>query len=113
MIKKIIITSFFIILISWLAGIAVFAWKINHMEQPTSQKTDAIIALTGGRNRISEALKLLEQGLSNKVFISGVGKDISLNDIRQTQHLNLNKNKHIDIHFFMVIDIHDYSISNQ
>ena len=97
MIKKIIITFFFLILIFWLAGIIVFAWKINHMEEPNLQKTDAIIALTGGRNRISEALKLFEKGLSHKMFISGVGKDISLNDIRQALHINLNKNKHIDI----------------
>lgn len=44
-------------------------------------KTDAIIVLTGGKKRIDEGLRLLNAGLSDKLFISGVNPTTSLQDL--------------------------------
>ncbi|MBO7257758.1 MAG: hypothetical protein J6V11_02335 [Alphaproteobacteria bacterium] len=43
----------------WFMGFALFAWQINNFAPDTQTKTDAIIALTGGKNRITEAVKIL------------------------------------------------------
>lgn len=94
--KKIIILLLTFI-IFWFAGFVLFAWHINNINNIDTTHTEAIIALTGGRNRISEAVKLLDKGLANRLFISGVNKDISLRDIQETQHLKLSKHQNIDI----------------
>ncbi len=86
--KKTFSITAIIFSILWLVGFLFFAWQINHFTAPAPDKTDAIIALTGGRNRINEAVKLLEQGKADKLFISGVAKDISLKNIFRTQHIN-------------------------
>lgn len=49
------------------------------------QKTDAIIVLTGGTKRIEEGVKLLESGLSEQLFISGVNRNTSLTDLLKDQ----------------------------
>lgn len=97
MIKKFIIYSSCLVILLWLGGLYRFAWKINHFGTIPSQKTDAIIALTGGRNRIAEAVKLLEKGMADRLFISGVDKSISLDNIRNTQHLDFTQKLKIDV----------------
>lgn len=97
MIKKIITYSTFAIFSLWTIGLLAFAWKINHLQAPINSKTDAIIALTGGRNRITEAVKILENGNSDHLFISGVAKDISLKEIQNINKISLLPNKKITI----------------
>lgn len=97
MIKKIVIYGGCLCLLSWLSGLCFFAWKINHFDTAPTQKTDAVIALTGGRNRIAEAVRLLDQGLAKRLFISGVDKSISLENIQNTQHLDLTRKMKIDV----------------
>lgn len=80
--KKFIII-FLLIVFAWILGLAYFNYTINSYKVDTTTKTDAIIVLTGGRNRISEAVNLLNKGLAEKLFISGVQKDISLEEIQK------------------------------
>lgn len=49
-----------------------FAQKIAAAEVPTSANADAIVVLTGGHARVSEAVRLLEEGRANRLLISGV-----------------------------------------
>ncbi|MGD9637438.1 MAG: YdcF family protein [Alphaproteobacteria bacterium] len=44
-------------------------------------KVDAIITFTGGSDRIKTAVNLLEQGYAGKLFISGVNKNVSLDEV--------------------------------
>ena len=97
MIKKLIIYAIVGCIFLWSTGLFMFAWHINHFENISQQKTDAIIALTGGRNRISEAVKLLEKGMADRLFISGVDKDISREHIQNTHKVSLADDKHIEI----------------
>lgn len=71
----------------WVLGFAVFAgFAILAPPQEPATKTDAIIVLTGGNNRIHEGLKLFAEKKSKNLFISGVHKDVMMGEItRQWQ----------------------------
>ena len=80
--KKVIIVIF-CVLFFWLLGLAVFTYEINHIPVDPQIKTDAIVVLTGGRHRLAEAIKLLNEGASDQLFISGVEKHTSLRDLER------------------------------
>ncbi len=72
----------FTLLIVWGLGWLWFATNIA-LAQPTQDntKTDAIIVLTGGNGRINEGINLLKNKKAPKLFISGVNKDVTKEDI--------------------------------
>lgn len=47
-------------------------------------KADAIVVLTGARDRIGEAVKLLEEGRGQRLLISGVNQQVSGPDLAET-----------------------------
>jgi uncharacterized SAM-binding protein YcdF (DUF218 family) len=51
---------------------ALFAQTIATAKVPTFANADAIVVLTGGHDRVSEAVRLLEEGRANRLLISGV-----------------------------------------
>lgn len=62
--------------IFWLAGFFYFIYTLPL--QPTNKdlaKTDAIVVWTGGGCRVATGLELLADGLSDRLFISGVYRD--------------------------------------
>lgn len=81
----------------WLLGFYCFCTYIFNYDIDTQTKTDAIIVLTGGRNRISEAGKLLQNNMAKKMFITGVNKNITLKAIEKINSLNINSNSNIFI----------------
>ena len=93
--SKRLLTLSGIVVLLWLGGFVCFAKHINNYPLDSKTKTEAVIALTGGRNRISEAVNLLNRGLAEKLFISGVGPQISLSQIQKTQHLNIATDREI------------------
>lgn len=65
----------------WAGGLAWFVLTIpTHVDNP-SQKTDAIVVLTGGTERIETALKLIDCQLAQRLLISGVNPQTTLKDI--------------------------------
>ena len=90
--KKLILLFSFFFLMAWIVGLCFFAYQINHFDTDETTHTQAIVVLTGGRNRISEAVKLLNHGLADKLFISGVEKNTSLKDICDSQDVLLPQN---------------------
>lgn len=87
--KKLFVFGIIFVFVAWLIGFCFFAYHINHYKIDTSTHTQAIVVLTGGRNRIGEAVKLLNNGLADKLFISGVEKNTSLQDISDLQNIPL------------------------
>ena len=81
---------------AWLLGFLAFTYCINHFRHDGT-KTDAIIVLTGGKNRISEAVKLLNDGLGDKLFISGVAKETSLDDLSRRGDLSIQSKREITL----------------
>ena len=95
--KKNLLVTFGVVISVWLCGFLLFAYKINHVKFDGSHKADAIIVLTGGKNRIPKAFEMLDDGLSDKVFISGVFKDASIENILQKNDLSLPENGKVEL----------------
>lgn len=78
-IKRQILVSLFILLMpsTWLLGYTFF---YRHLpEEPLSvKKADAIVVLTGGRNRLKEGVLLLQRQKAPKLYISGVRENIKI-----------------------------------
>lgn len=84
--KKIKIFFYSLLLFFW-GGFITFILFIYSFKQPFPLIVhDAIIVLTGGKNRISSAYHLLEKKISKKLFISGVHKKIDKDTLRQEIH---------------------------
>ncbi|ABC24051.1 hypothetical protein F11_16680 [Rhodospirillum rubrum F11] len=67
----------------WLAGLALFASTVLPSAIEDDQTTtDAIVVLTGGSERLPVGLDLLARGLGRKLFLSGVGVEVTLDDLR-------------------------------
>jgi len=67
----------------WLAGLIAFVSFTPPAADTPEARTDAIVVLTGGSERLSEGLRLLAAGRADKLFISGVGKDVDLASLLQ------------------------------
>lgn len=55
-----------------LAGFLTFAARVPRVAEPPSRKTEAIVVLTGGSERLITGLNLLNAGWGQKMFVSGV-----------------------------------------
>ncbi len=80
---KKILMLFLLLGFLWAFGFGVFAVATMMLSpQKTAIKTDAIVVLTGGNNRIYEGLSLYAERLAPELFISGVFKDVTQEEIR-------------------------------
>lgn len=71
-----------IVVFLWLAGGIAYLTKIgNSRPELPKAKTEAIIVLTGGPDRIKTGLSLWADGMAPELFISGVHLKTSRNDI--------------------------------
>lgn len=82
MIKKAVKKLLLLIFMVWLAGYGMFVFRVTNQKPAEPQKqTEAIVVLTGGKNRIYEGLKLFSQNSAPKLFITGVNESVTKNDI--------------------------------
>lgn len=84
--KKIIVAAVIadVFFWAWFAGFVWFSIIINGYGIQENVKTEAVVVLTGGKNRVSEAVKILNNNLADKLFISGVSNKVSINNIENT-----------------------------
>ena len=78
------------VLCLWIGGFIVFGFYINNFTTDVDETTDAIVVLTGGRNRIAEGVKLLNQNFADKLFISGVSPHVTIEAIEKESHTHIN-----------------------
>lgn len=65
----------------WLLGFVIFT-RILSLPVPLSpQKTDLIVVLTGGTDRLAEGLRMLASGAADSLFISGVNPKVRKQDL--------------------------------
>jgi uncharacterized SAM-binding protein YcdF (DUF218 family) len=64
---------------AWAVGFVWFMTIIPETVEDTTTHTDAIVVLTGGSERLPVGLALLEEGLADRLFVSGVysGVDVA------------------------------------
>lgn len=65
----------------WCGGFLWFVDEVPQQVDDISSHTDAIVVLTGGRDRLGTGLDLLKAGMSQRLFISGVYKGVDLAEI--------------------------------
>ncbi len=67
--------------VAWCIGLVNFVDGIPRKVDDKSSKTDGIVILTGGSQRINTAVQLLYEGKAGKLFISGVDKRTKIEDM--------------------------------
>jgi len=65
----------------WVGGLVWFQSQIAKEPTTMNVKTDAIVVLTGGSDRLREGLKLLNKKYGKTLFISGAGKGVRVGHI--------------------------------
>lgn len=65
----------------WLVGFMGFMGFIPRDVRDSTTKTDAIVVLTGGSDRLAEGFRLLDAGLSPRMLITGVAQGVSLQQV--------------------------------
>jgi uncharacterized SAM-binding protein YcdF (DUF218 family) len=76
-----------------------YAEKSNDMlfANANDNKSIGIVALTGGRNRIETAVKLLNDGLGERMLISGVKPGTKVQTITKRENVELSTDKPVDL----------------
>ena len=62
-------------------GFLTFVYSLDRFEQKPETRADGIVAMTGGAQRIGDAIDLLAQGYAKRLLISGVNEKTSREEI--------------------------------
>lgn len=62
----------------WLGGLFWFVAQVPRDAPTAEERTDAIVVLTGGSERLETGLKLLADGYAGKLFVSGVARGVDV-----------------------------------
>ncbi len=80
---------------TWLGGLYYYVkdikenWKeISLITPDIKNRTDAIVVLTGGSERVRNALYFLNRNFADKLFISGVNTDVKIHEIFSLHNYN-------------------------
>ena len=92
-----ILLTFSLIFLTWIYGFIRFGQEINNYAAGSNEHTDAIVVLTGGRNRISEAVRLLNDNMADHLFISGVEKHTTMADIAGSLKTEINNPEKVEL----------------
>jgi len=80
----------------WIGGLVNYYFLIPSQAKLDPRKTASIIALTGGKDRIAEAIRLFNEGYAERLLISGVGKDTKEIDLINNLDLSREEIEKID-----------------
>lgn len=75
---RFITVGILVILCTWFIGLHYFVGLIPKQRDETHASCEAIVVLTGGSDRVHEALTLLSNNKADRLFISGIGKGADL-----------------------------------
>ena len=63
-----------LLVVAGLAGFGAFVASLDRLERDPPSRADGIVALTGGSQRIGDALELLAKGYGGRLLITGVNE---------------------------------------
>ncbi len=75
------------VILIWIAGFAWFTLQIKSFQNKKAPVAEAIVVLTGGSNRVQTGVDLLLEGNNQELFVSGVGKKVSMFDLLQNREV--------------------------
>lgn len=76
-VKTILGYTFVLLMSLWVIGFILFSSYAIGIKYRPIKSTEAIVALTGGSDRIKEAIQLLKDGKADQLFISGVNENVT------------------------------------
>jgi len=78
-----LLRTFLVLLAATLPLAVGFVRFVDHLPSPSTDQstTDAIVVLTGGSDRIANALALLEAGKAERLFVSGVHRGVGVGEL--------------------------------
>ncbi|WP_375457988.1 YdcF family protein [uncultured Enterovirga sp.] len=79
----IVLAPFALVGVAFLAGFASFLFSLEHAERAPATSTDGIVVLTGGAQRIEDAIELLAKGYAGRLLITGVNERTSRETIKR------------------------------
>ena len=77
-----------IAVLAFLAGFWSFAQSVRTPENPGAPSADAIVALTGGQERLETGVRLLKQHHGQRLLISGVNRIVSDHELFDALHID-------------------------
>lgn len=80
---RVILRVMALALFALLIGFLLFVRSVEDAERPMPAPADGLVVLTGGADRIQDALQLLEQGKGKRLLISGVNIHSTMEDFRR------------------------------
>ena len=80
---RLIFDGMLFLMVLFFIGFAVFATGVEHEPRETVPGADGITVLTGGADRIDQAMKLLAQGKAKRVLITGVYRATTKEELKQ------------------------------
>jgi len=76
-----LLAALVVVLVAGAAGFLVFVSSLDRVERDPPGSADAIVALTGGAQRIGDAIELLGRGFGGRLLITGVNERTSREEI--------------------------------
>lgn len=67
--------------LAWFCGFLWFVATLPTQVEDATTHTDAIVVLTGGSERLTTGITLLETGMADRLFISGVHRGVEVGEI--------------------------------
>ena len=80
---RLIFDGLLFLMVLFFIGFAVFATGVEREPRETVPGADGITVLTGGADRIDQAMKLLAQGKAKRVLITGVYRATTKEELKQ------------------------------
>ncbi len=75
------LTAVLVLALLWAAGFIWYAVTLPEGVDDPDSRTDAIVVLTGGSERVATGLDLLAAGKADKLFVSGVHRSVELAEL--------------------------------
>jgi uncharacterized SAM-binding protein YcdF (DUF218 family) len=77
-----VVLALLTVVVAWATGFLWFAWgAVPDRVEDATTRTDVIVVLTGGSERVATGLTLLEAGLADRLFVSGVHRGVELPEL--------------------------------
>jgi uncharacterized SAM-binding protein YcdF (DUF218 family) len=67
-----------LLVVVWVAGLVRFGAAIPPQATDADARTDAVVVLTGGADRVDAGLRLIAEGRAAKLFVSGVYRGVDV-----------------------------------